>query len=154
MRAFSERPVKGRAGTFGLIVALTLLPFAGFADVRPPEPQGTLTLEVAISNALARNPEAVMRGIEQWFGLKPTLSRRIVTDPLREPIVVVAKVVGMAPSAVQRILLFINPVIGLPPPPTGCSFCGFGVHSHGGEGWATVCALLIFAWFLTRPRTS
>jgi hypothetical protein len=62
--------------------------------------------------ALARKPEAVMRGIEQWFGLKPTLSRRIVTDPLGEPIVVVAKVVGMAPSAVQRILLFINPVIG------------------------------------------
>ena len=72
-------------------------------------PAAARELEAA---ALARKPEVAMRGIEQWFGLRPALSRRIVTDPLGEPIVVVAKVMGIAPSAVQRILLFINPVIG------------------------------------------
>ena len=67
MRAFSERPDKGRAGTFGLIVAFTLLPFAGIAEVRSlepqgDEPQGTLTLDAAISNALARNPDLAAGG--------------------------------------------------------------------------------------------
>jgi len=67
MRAFYERPVKGRAGAFGLIVALTLLPVTGIAEVRLREPQGdesqgTLTLEVAVSNALAGNPDLAAGG--------------------------------------------------------------------------------------------
>ena len=76
MRAFSERPDDGRAGTFGLIVALTLLPFTGIAEVRPPEPQGdgpqgTLTLDAAVSNALARNPDLAAGG----FSLKAAEAR-------------------------------------------------------------------------------
>jgi cobalt-zinc-cadmium efflux system outer membrane protein len=68
MRAFSVRPVEGRAGIFGVIVALTLLPFAATAELRSAElqddePQGTLTLEVAISNALALNPDLAAGGL-------------------------------------------------------------------------------------------
>jgi len=67
MRAFSVRPVEGRAGILGLICALTLLPFAGTAELRSPEPQGvepqgTLTLDVAISNAIARSPDLAAGG--------------------------------------------------------------------------------------------
>jgi hypothetical protein len=62
--------------------------------------------------ALARNPDAFMRALERWLGIAPTLSRRIVRDPLGEPIVVAAKVLGLASDALQRILLFLNPVVG------------------------------------------
>ena len=76
MRAFSERPVEGRAGILGLIVALTLLPFVGIAEVRSPDPrgdelQGTLTLDAAISNALERNPDLAAGG----FTLKAAEAR-------------------------------------------------------------------------------
>jgi hypothetical protein len=62
--------------------------------------------------ALSRKPDAFMRTIERWLGITPALAWRIVNDPFGEPIVVVAKAIGIAPDAVQRILLFINPVIG------------------------------------------
>ena len=62
--------------------------------------------------ALAHNPDAFMRALNRWLGLTPALARRIVSDPLGEPIVVVAKVVGIRSDAVQRILLFLNPAVG------------------------------------------
>lgn len=76
MRAFSVRPVEGRAGMLSLIASLTLLPFAGIAEVHSPEPQGaepegTLTLDVAISNALVRNPDLAVAG----FTLKAAEAR-------------------------------------------------------------------------------
>jgi len=62
--------------------------------------------------ALARKPDVFMRALERWLGISPTLARRIVTDPLGEPIVVTSKEIGIAPEAVQRILLFLNPAVG------------------------------------------
>jgi hypothetical protein len=62
--------------------------------------------------ALARNPDAFMRALERWLGVGPALARRIVLDPLGEPIVVAAKVLGIATDALQRILLFVNPAVG------------------------------------------
>jgi len=64
------------------------------------------------SAALARKPAAFLHALERYLGITPALARRIVTDPLGEPIVVAAKAIGVAPEAAQRILLFINPVIG------------------------------------------
>ncbi|MPZ56936.1 MAG: DUF2336 domain-containing protein [Rhizobiales bacterium] len=61
--------------------------------------------------ALARKPDAFMRGLERWLGLAPALAHRIVQDPLGEPIVIAVKVIGVAPDALQRILLFVNPVV-------------------------------------------
>jgi uncharacterized protein (DUF2336 family) len=62
--------------------------------------------------ALAHNPDAFVRALERWLGITPALARRIVHDPLGEPIVVIAKAFGMGPEALQRILLFLNPAIG------------------------------------------
>jgi len=62
--------------------------------------------------ALAHNPDAFMRALERWLGVSPALARRIVRDPLGEPIVVAAKALAIAPDAVQRILLFVNPAVG------------------------------------------
>lgn len=62
--------------------------------------------------ALARKPDFFMRALERRLDISPALARRIVTDPLGEPIVVTAKEIGIAPEAVQRILLFLNPAVG------------------------------------------
>ena len=62
--------------------------------------------------ALARKPDMFMRALERWLHISPALARRIVTDPLGEPIVVASKEIGIAPEAVQRILLFLNPAVG------------------------------------------
>lgn len=62
--------------------------------------------------ALAHNPDGVARALERWLGIAPTLAQRIVHDPLGEPIVVTAKVIGLTTDAVQRILLFVNPAVG------------------------------------------
>jgi hypothetical protein len=62
--------------------------------------------------ALSHKPDAFVRALERSLGIAPALARRIVHDPLGEPVVVVAKVFGVAPDALHRILLFVNPVIG------------------------------------------
>jgi hypothetical protein len=62
--------------------------------------------------ALSHNPDAFVRTLERWLGIAPALARRIVHDPLGEPLVVVAKAFGVAPDALQRMLLFVNPVVG------------------------------------------
>jgi len=72
-------------------------------------PEAARELETA---ALARKPDVFMRALERWLGISPALARRIVTDPLGEPIVVTSKEIGIAPEAVQRILLFLNPAVG------------------------------------------
>jgi hypothetical protein len=73
-----------------------------------PSPEAARQLETA---ALARNPDGFMRVLEQSLGIAPALAYRIVRDPLGEPILAVAKVLGVAPDALQRILLFLNPTI-------------------------------------------
>jgi len=62
--------------------------------------------------ALSHNAEAFVRALERWFSIGTVLARRITQDPLGEPIVVVAKALGMAPEVLQRILLFVNPLVG------------------------------------------
>jgi hypothetical protein len=61
--------------------------------------------------ALACEPDAFMRGLERSLGFTLALARKVVLDPLGEPIVVVAKVLGLAPDTLQRILLCLNPLI-------------------------------------------
>lgn len=62
--------------------------------------------------ALAHNADAFTRALAASLGLTPALARRILRDPLGEPIVVAGKAIGIAPDALQRILLFINPAVG------------------------------------------
>src|SRR6266699_3302548 len=62
--------------------------------------------------ALRRNVEAFTREIELAFGIASALARRIVADELGEPIVVAAKALRAPRAVLERILLFVNPVIG------------------------------------------
>jgi uncharacterized protein (DUF2336 family) len=62
--------------------------------------------------ALAHNVDAFTREVELAFAISSALARRIVSDELGEPIVVVAKALRAPRAILERILLFVNPRIG------------------------------------------
>jgi len=62
--------------------------------------------------ALAHNVDAFTREVEFAFGFSSRLARRMVSDDLGEPIVVVAKALRAPRAVLERILLFVNPRIG------------------------------------------
>lgn len=64
------------------------------------------------TSGLAHNVEACVREVELAFGISSGLARRIVSDDLGEPIVVVAKALQAPRAVLERILLFVNPRIG------------------------------------------
>ena len=75
----------------------------------PPAPETCRRLEAA---ALERNGAEFTRLIENALVVPRTLAERIVTDPAGEPLLVAVRALGMTQDTVQRILLFLNPVIG------------------------------------------
>ncbi len=62
--------------------------------------------------ALQRNPGEFARMLERILGVSRTLAERITRDASGEPIVVVARALGIPASVLHRILLFLNPTIG------------------------------------------
>jgi len=62
--------------------------------------------------ALRRNVGEFSRMLERALGISRELAERVARDPSGEPIVVAAKAFGMTAAVLQRILLFLNPVIG------------------------------------------
>lgn len=64
------------------------------------------------SAALKRNPGEFSRVLERALGVDRDLAEKVAGDEHGEPIVVAAKAVGMKLDVLQRILLFLNPVIG------------------------------------------
>jgi len=70
------------------------------------------TLARLEASALQRNPSEFTRILRALLNIAPQLALRIVQDASGEPLVVACKSLGMAPAALQRILLFLNPAIG------------------------------------------
>ncbi len=64
------------------------------------------------STALERNVTEFARMLDRGLSIGLALAARIAQDPSGEGIVVAAKALGMKADALQRILLFLNPVIG------------------------------------------
>lgn len=62
--------------------------------------------------ALHREPAAFARVVEQALGIDSELARRITEDGSGEPIVIMARALGIKAAVLQRILLFLNPAIG------------------------------------------
>jgi hypothetical protein len=62
--------------------------------------------------ALQRNVGEFSRTLERALGVGRELAERIVRDAFGEPVVVAAKALGMKAAVLQRILLFLNPVVG------------------------------------------
>ena len=62
--------------------------------------------------ALQRNPGEFSRMLERALGISRALAERITRDGSGEPVVIVAKALGMKAAVLQRILLFLNPAVG------------------------------------------
>jgi hypothetical protein len=62
--------------------------------------------------ALQRNQREFARELQHALRLSRQTALRIARDPSGEPLVVVAWALAMPAAALQRILLFLNPVIG------------------------------------------
>jgi hypothetical protein len=64
------------------------------------------------SAALRRNQGEFIRVLERVLNVSHDLAERVARDNFGEPVVVAAKAIGMKAEVLQRILLFLNPVIG------------------------------------------
>jgi len=75
----------------------------------PASPETIRRLENA---ALARNTAEFTRLLEGALGVPRDIAARVVRDLSGEPIVIAARALGMKADVLQRVLLFLNPVIG------------------------------------------
>ncbi len=60
----------------------------------------------------AAGPYEFVREMERALGIPRAIAQKVVNDSSGEPMLVIAKALGMAIDAVQRILLLVNPAVG------------------------------------------
>lgn len=78
---------------------------------RPISPEGELIRRLE-NAALKRDPAEFSRVLARALNISRSLAERIAHDNSGEPVVVAGKALGMKIEVLQRILLFLNPVIG------------------------------------------
>jgi hypothetical protein len=78
---------------------------------RPAPSDGELVRRLERA-ALRRNPSEFSRILARTLNISRGLAERISFDNSGEPVVVVARVLGMKTDVLQRILLFLNPAVG------------------------------------------
>jgi uncharacterized protein (DUF2336 family) len=81
-------------------------------EARRLPPASAETLHRLENAALQHNPGEFARVLERALGIDHALAERIARDENGEPIVIAARALGMNASMLQRVLLFLNPVIG------------------------------------------
>ena len=99
------------AGTDERRLILTNLEVAANTAPRQPTASGEMIRRLE-NAALQRNPGEFARTLERALGVSHTLAERIARDPSGEPVVVVARALGMSAAVLHRVLLFLNPTIG------------------------------------------
>jgi hypothetical protein len=84
-----------------------------FAPIAPPRPplEASETVRRLERAALQHHVEEVIRGLERSLGLASDQARRIVGDASGEALIVAAKTLNMPSAVLQRILLFVSPVV-------------------------------------------
>lgn len=91
---------------------LTNLDVASGKAVRRPMPDASELIRRLEGAALKRNPGEFSRVLERALDISRTLAEKITRDDSGEPIIIAAKILGMKAEVLQRILLFLNPVVG------------------------------------------
>jgi hypothetical protein len=79
---------------------------------RRPLPVASELIRRLENAALKNSPGEFSRVLERALGISRDLADKITRDNSGEPIVVAAKAIGLKAEVLQRILLFLNPVIG------------------------------------------
>lgn len=101
------------AGTDERRLILTSLDAAAEPALHPPAPASNEMLRQLEAAALQRNAGEAARLLERALVIDQEIAARIVRDHSGEPIVIAAKALGMKAAMLQRVLLFLNPSIGL-----------------------------------------
>ncbi len=91
---------------------LVNLDLASDVTERRPAPASSDVIRRMENAALQRNADEFSRILERALGISRALAERIARDNSGEPLVVAAKGLGMTAAVLQRVLLFLNPVIG------------------------------------------
>jgi hypothetical protein len=100
------------AGSLERRLILLSLDFVDWPAEQPPSPLQRADIWRLETGALRRNTPTVVRELEVALGISHQQARRIVEDEQGEPIVVAAKAMKMPADVLQRILLFMNPLVG------------------------------------------
>lgn len=100
---FSARPDERR------LILANLVPRDAARTATHADADTLARLEAA---ALRRDATDFGRTLAAALGIAPALAARVARDASGEPLVVAAKALGMNAAALQRVLLFLNPVIG------------------------------------------
>jgi hypothetical protein len=88
------------------------LDIASGPPTRRSAPVGGELMRRLENAALKRNQGEFIRVLQRALGVSHALAERIAHDDSGEPLVVAARVLGAKADVLQRILLFLNPVIG------------------------------------------
>ena len=91
---------------------LIVLDYSSCGPANPPSalrPADVWQLEAA---ALRRNLELVASDFERTLGISQQMAHRMIADGQGEPIVIAAKALEIPASVLQRMLLFMNPIVG------------------------------------------
>jgi uncharacterized protein (DUF2336 family) len=91
---------------------LNNLDAAATAPVRRPPATSSEVIRRLETAALQHNAGEFGRILERALGISQALAERVTRDQSGEPLVIAAKALGMTAAVLQRILLFLNPVIG------------------------------------------
>jgi hypothetical protein len=89
------------------------LDYADWPAGDPPAPLQRADIWRMETAALRHHTANLMHELERALGISFQHSRRIVEDELGEPIVAAAKAMGLPADVLQRIVLFMNPRVGL-----------------------------------------
>lgn len=98
------------AGERRLILAS--LDAAAEPRAHPPAPASNEMLRQLEAAALQHNADEAARLLARALGIGHEIATRLARDHSGEPIVIAAKALGMKAAMLQRILLFLNPVVG------------------------------------------
>lgn len=93
------------------------LDYAAIVPAAPPaEAQAAEAVRRLQLAALTRKPDAFMTAIEQFLAIPKICAARVAEDRSGESILVAGKALGMPAEIFQRIILFLNPAVGLSVP--------------------------------------
>ena len=92
---------------------LTNLSVVGELAPRRPAPATSEVIRRLETAALQRNPGEFARMLERALGISHAIAERVIRDNSGEPLLVAAKALAMPAPVFQRVLMFINPTVGL-----------------------------------------
>lgn len=110
-RDLAEEFFTANAGDRYLI--LTNLSVVGELAPRRPAAATSEVIRRLETAALQRNPGEFARMLERALGISHAVAERVTRDNSGEPLLVAAKALAMPAPVFQRVLMFINPTVGL-----------------------------------------